>query len=440
MRVKRVLFCLLFLVLMLTACTILDGTNGVEEPVPVTQEPATPVVAVDPQITPVVEIQPTPTPEAVGLKIWIPPEIANRTEEGAQILAEQLREFNDKYPDVTLMVEQKQARGTGGILSYLRTGRAVAPTVLPDVVALPTELLPTAGNENLIFAMDETIDPSAMDPLFPSASQLSQPQESILGYPFALSGVTHIVFNSNVMTSTLPLTWERLISNPERNMVMPAGGSDSALLALQFYLDAGGQVENDLGQPIMELDPLKVALNALQDGRESGFIIEQSSRISTEDQAWQIFLGGGANIVRTSADHFLGENTAGLPVEYTVTPGIDRPLTPLTTGWAWAVSTPDEVQQALAMELIQDLVTAQNLGAWSQESDILPSRKDALETWTVNEAYTDFIEQELDRADPLPVNSSSKFITVLGDAAFQVISGAKSADEAAEDALEAFQS
>ena len=92
-------------------------------------------------------------------------------------------------------------------------------------------------------------------------------------------------------------------------------------------------------QPVLDIEPLVVALDALEEGRDSGFIVPQSSSISTEDQAWQVFLGGGASIARISSDYFLGETTTGLPIEFTVTPGIDRPLTPLVTGWAWAIST-----------------------------------------------------------------------------------------------------
>ena len=440
MRAQRVIILLLLAALALSACGLLDGSEQTVETVTATPEPATPVTIVDPQLTPLFEIPPTTTPEAVELNVWIPPVIAVRTEEGAQILADQLQAFNSKHPDVAIKVEQKQSRGIGGILGYLRTGRGVAPSVLPDVIILPTELLLTAGNENLIFPLDGELGSDEMEALFPPAQQLARPQESILGYPFVLSGLPHLVYNSNVLTSTLPLTWERLISDPERNLVMAAGGNDGALLALQFYLDAGGKVENELGQPVLEIDALRVALDALEEGRDNGFIVTQSSRVSTEDQAWQIFLGGGASIARTTSDHFLGESTTGLPIEYTVTPGIDRPLTPLVSGWAWAISTSDPARRVLALELIQNLVAAENLGVWSEESDILPSRRDALATWSRDGAYTGFIQQDLERAHPLPVASTSKLLTVLGDAVFQVVSGAKTAEEAAEDAVTAFQS
>ncbi len=105
--------------------------------------------------------------------------------------------------------------------------------------------------------------------------------------------------------------------------------------------------------------------------------------------------------MRTSSDHFLGQNTAGLPLEFTVTPGIDRPLTPLVGGWAWAISTSDPVRQAAAYELMLELVTDSNQGTWSQDSKILPARRDALATWSGDALYIGFVEQELERAQPI---------------------------------------
>lgn len=441
MRVKSIVPILLLFSLLLVACDLLDGNDDPESAVEDPSSTVTPDVTVEAaQTTPVFEVPPTATPTAVDLKVWIPPAIAVRTEAGAQTMADQLTDFNARNPDVVIRVEQKRVLGDGGILSYLRTGSNVAPSVLPDLIAIPTELLPSAANENLIYPLDDRLDQDLLDELFPPALQMAQPQEQTLGYPFALTWLPHLVYNSNALTTTLPLTWDRLISEPERNMVIAADGTEGAILALQFYLDAGGTVENELGQPALQVEPLTHALEALQEARENDFLVVQSSSFSMVEQSWQLFLGGGANIVRTRSDHFLGENTAGLPIEFTVTPGIDRPLTPMVGGWAWALSTPDPGRQTAAYALLVELVAPSNQGQWSQDSNILPARRDALAAWTGDDLYVGFIQQELERAQPLPVAANSKTMTVLGDAVFQVVSGSKLAQEAAEDAVASLQS
>ena len=441
MRLKWVVLFYLLFSLALCACNQPESggeAERTEEAEPVTVTPDAEVEVAP--ITPVFEVPPTATPVAADLKVWIPPQIAVRTEAGTQTMADQLTEFNARNPDVVIHVEQKRVLGDGGILSYLRTGRSVAPSVLPDLIAIPGELLTTAANESLIYPLDDRLDPAALEQLFPPALDMARPEERTLGFPFALTWLSHVAYNSNALTTTLPLTWERLIADTERKMVFAADGTDGALLALQFYLDAGGTVVNDLGQPVLQVEPLTAALQALEEGRESGFIVEQSSGLSTIDQSWQIFLSGGANIVRTSSDHFLSENTAGLPLEFTVTPGIDRPLTPLVGGWVWAISTSDPVRQEMAHELMMDLVAVDNQGAWSEDSNILPARRDALALWSGNDLYYGFVRQELERAQPLPVTSNSILMTVLGDAVFQVVSGSKLAEGAAVDAVAALES
>ncbi len=441
MRFKLIVLILLSLSVILVACDLLDNPSDSETEADESSILQTPDVTLEVvQTTPVFVVPPTATPAAVDLKVWIPAAVAVRTEAGSQTMADQLNQFKARNPEVVIQVEQKRVLGEGGILSYLRTGRNVAPSVLPDLIAIPTDLLPSSANENLIFPIDDRLDPDILDELFPPAVAMAQPEESTLGYPFALTWSPHLVSNSNALTRTLPLTWDQLISDPERSMVIAAGGEDGAVLALQFYLDAGGTVQNEQGQPELQLEPLTIALEALQRAQENGVLVTQSSSLSTVNQSWQLFLGGGANIVRTRSDHFLGENTSGLPIEFTVTPGIDRPLTPVVGGWAWAISTSDPARQEVAYDLLVDLVAPSNQGQWSQDSDILPARRDALAMWTENESYVGFMQQELERAKPLPVATTSKIMTVLGDAVFEVVSGSKLAEEAAEDAVAALQS
>ena len=397
MRFKLVVLILLSLAAILDACYILDNASDSETAVDDTafsQTPDATVAAV--QTTPMFEVPPTATPAAVYLKVWIPADVAVRTEAGTQTIADQLNEFTAQNPEVVLQVEQKRVLGEGGILSYLRTGRNVAPSVLPDLIAIPTDLLPSSANENLIFPIDDRLDPAFLDELFPPAIAMAQPDESVLGYPFALTWSPHLVYNSNALTRTLPLTWDQLIVDPEHSMVIAAGGEDGAMLALQFYLDAGGTVQNEQGQPELQVEPLTVALEALQRAGENGVLVSQSSSLSTINQSWQLFLGGGANIVRTRSDHFLGENTSGLPIEFTVTPGIDRPLTPVVGGWAWAISTSDPARQEAAFALLADLVEPANQGQWSQDSNILPARRVAFAMWAVNDSYVGFLRQGLE--------------------------------------------
>lgn len=439
MRSTGPVILIFFVALILTACDLLSNggeTGVVPEPTATVAQTQSTVVTPDlPDITfPI-----TPTQESSTLRIWLPPSIVERTEVGAGTLSEQISLYGQENPQMTLVIESKRARGSGGIVDYLRTGHDVAPMIMPDLVAVPTDLLPALSSENLIQPLDGKLDDDATEMLFPPALTLGQPGSALLGYPFALGSLPHLAYNNNVLTGTLPLTWERLIENDEHSYVFAADGMDGALLALQFYLDIGGKLVDDTGQSTLELDPLIGALSYIEDGQELGFFAPQSSSVSTTDQAWQIFLSGGGNISQTMADHFLGQPVEELPIAYTIIPGIDSPLTPLVDGWAWAITTTDPVKQEEAVKLIEELTSPENLANWSQASNILPARRDALDAWPDQGQYVGFVRQELERAEPLTFSSSSTLLTVLKDAVFQIVSGSKTAQQAAVDAVDAMK-
>lgn len=435
---KAVLTAASLLLVALSGCGMLEQSGREGTAVSPTPATPTPDATAVPQNTPAFTV-PTPTAAtAPELRIWLPPETAVRTETGAGLLSEQLLAFNSQYPDVTIVVEQKPLTGPGGTLSYLRNARGVAPDILPQLIAAPGHMISGLAAEQLIYPLGDQLEPSDLEQLYPAADTFARANDQIYAYPFTLTNLPHLVYDTNTITRTLPLTWERLIQVPDQNLVFPADGPDGALLALQFYLAAGGSLTNDAGQPILEQGPLTVALQQLEAGHDSGFILPQSGNLTTLDETWLAFQTGGASIARTNSDLFLSRRASatGAP-GFTVTAGIDRPLPPLVDSWSWAVTTSDPTQRELATELITYLTAPENLGPWSRASQLLPARRDALQVWPDDDAYVRFIRQELERAEPVPIAPTSRIFTVLGDAVFQVVSGTQSAPAAAAEAVAA---
>lgn len=435
MRHRLLLLPVLVLVLLLAACDVLQEVGlGATDEAPAAATP-TAVTAAPPEAITAVSVPITGTQTPEELALWLPPEVAVRTETGAAVLSEQLSTFNNAYPGVALRVQQKQVAGQGGIASYLRTASDVAPSILPDIVALPAGLVPSLASEGHIYPLDNLLDPGLLDALYPAAQQLVRVNDNVYAYPFALVDLPHLVYNTSVVTETLPLTWNQLIALPNRNLALATDGPDGALLGMQFYEAAGGRFIEEEGRVTLQQEPLTVALTQLQVARENGFILPASSTFLSQDEVWQALQSGSAPIVRTTADYFLANRTPDAPLGFTVTGGIDRPLTPYVDAWVLAVTTPDPARQALAAELISQLATVENLGAWSRESAFLPARRDALATWP-EDAYVGFIQRELERAEAPPVAVSSRVGTVIGDAVFEVVSGSQTAATAAEEALE----
>ena len=120
----------MFVIALLAGCSILD--NG-ESEVQITQTATVPAPAPSPtpQSTPLAT-ESAGLSQPTTLSVWVIDVMSpNADTLGGSILAEQLTAFETNHPDITVNVEVKSPRGKGGTLSYLRSGRHVAPAILP---------------------------------------------------------------------------------------------------------------------------------------------------------------------------------------------------------------------------------------------------------------------------------------------------------------------
>lgn len=433
----------LLLTFLLGACDLLPQTSetpAVTETAPIPTPADTPVIESTPATPPPI----APIQTTITLTVWTTPDIAPRTElPGGAALLDQFTAYDQSHPDVNLFIELKTISDQGGSLSYLRTGRSVAPGVLPDVVLLPTSHLATATEEQLIYPVDGMLPADMFDDLYPAAREMVTTNERIVAYPFALTGLKHLVYDPNVITDTLPSTWGELTARgAEDTLIYPAAGPVGAELTLQLYLAAGGSLGAQSGQPPLQVEPLATALNYLNQATAANFVDTQSGSTVTLEQAWAAFLGGNPNLVETSAGVYLRQRAEGTSGDFAFVPlpGSDGTLDPLVTGWAWTVATSDPVRQALAAELIQWLASPQNLGEWSRQSRVLPARPSAFESWPEGDDYVPFVQRQLELARPVPAGANSALLQALSKATADVILQLNTPEDAAQEAVTAVSS
>jgi len=427
-----------FLLLIVTGCSLLDG----EETSPdVTQTPTIPSVGAVPTpiLTPEVT-EPAPSSSQQTLKVWLTSDISDQADvPGGSILAEQFAAFEAGHPNLKLNIETKAPTGRGSALSYLRSGRNVAPEILPDLIILPTESLQSAADEELIYSLDQHLVVDALQDLFPAANDLATVKESIFGYPFAINTLSHMAFSATVFTDTVPVTWDEMLSQDEATFIFPAGGTQGGELVLQMYLAAGGSLIGDSGQPSLDLEPLVRTLTYFSQGRESDLIPEQAVNLISYDESWKLFLDGDTGSVQTNFQQYARDKDLIFDNDYAAIPGIESPLAAYVDGWAWAISTADPTRQQLASELLNWMVAGPNVGDWTLAAMKLPGRKSAFEQWPIDDPYLLFVQSELDQAERYPVEATDGIMSALNSAIFNVLTAAKSPQQAAEDAIAALQ-
>jgi ABC-type glycerol-3-phosphate transport system substrate-binding protein len=433
----RFIITLLFALILLPGCSLLEGnaieSEGTPDAATVTPGP-TPTAGITPEATLVIAPQEQPP-----IRIWVVEEMSPAANvPGGSILAEQLEAYETNHPDVQLDVEVKTGSGRGGILSYLRNGLDVAPSILPDLIVVAVDLLVPAATEGLIHPLDEHVDSATWDDLFPAAQDLGQVAGQSVGYPMTLSNLTHLAYSTDIFTETLPLTWDEFIQPDEAIFAFPGAGQTGAELLLQFYLAEGGALTNESNQPALQLEPLTAALEHFSRGRISGAIPVESSGLTTLSESWQSF-GAVANSVQTVDNLYPALRDEGPNSAFIGIPGPQEPLAPLVGGWAWAISAPDPVRQETAADVMNWLIAGPNMGDWSLAAARLPARRSAFEQWPAGDDYISFLRQELERSEPFPAIANGALLEALGTALFDVLSLASSPEIAAQQAVESLQ-
>ncbi len=431
---RKIAWLIILIPLTLSACSLINRSD--EPLVEVTQAVvvATPLPSPTSPATPQIN-EPTSAGPTV-LNVWLVGEFNSQADlPGSVILAEQLATFQANRPDLEIHVSVKSVSGPGGALSYLRTGRNVAPSVMPDLIILSDDQLETAVAEELIYPLDNLVSDAFLADLYPGASSVSRVGDLAYAYPFVLENLSHMAYSSAVYTGTLPITWDDLLEDEAATFTFPGAGLPGAEFALQLYLANGGSLTNESGQPMLDLDPLASALTLLLEGRERGVLPIQTTNLTLLEEAWQLFDNEVVNSVQTTYALYIAQRENSLESGYMGLPGPEAPLAPIIKAWSWAISTPDSSRQILTADLLNWLIAAPNMGDYSLAANKLPTRRTAFEQWPEGDPYLVFIQRELEVADPYPSEASGPILNAIGLAVFDVLSLAKTPQQAAQDAI-----
>jgi multiple sugar transport system substrate-binding protein len=351
------------------------------------------------------------------LKLWLPEELNPHSDRpGADILRQQLAEFNESHTDLQVDVAVKKIHGRGGILDYLRTAEEAVPSVLPDLIVVGVGDLETLASSNHIQPLDDLLPSSLATDRFPFAIEMGIVSEQADDGPFTMGFVIgadmqHMVYRTNLLSSP-PISWTGIIT-PPIPFIFPSGGigqqvNDATLIQ---YMATGGKVTDQEGNPVLDERTLIRLLTFYSDCTNTGAISPTIVlSISDADQSWERFKGGEGAMAVVRANTYWPEATAGEtgdPLASTVAAASvptsnGHPFTIVRDGWAIALVAQDPDRQALAMTLFNWLTAPDNNAEWTQAAGYLPSTRGALRTWDVSEAERLSLRGMLEAAIPAP--------------------------------------
>ena len=384
--------------LSIAGCADIASLLSTPTPVSVTQTLATP------QPVELTATSAIPSIEARVLRIWLPPRFdPNLDSASAQLLKQRLSDYEEMHPGLKIEVRLKAETGETSLLNSLLLTSNAAPSALPDLIALPRADLDAAAARGLLHPMDG-LSTLLDDPnWYPYARDLGHIQNIGYGLPFAGDMLAMVLQQADTGIST----WDDLFLL-EEPFIFPASDPQS-LFPLYLYLSAGGKINNELGLPTLEEEPLQQTLTLLKAGVEASVFSTSLVDVDTFDEAFLAYRAGPARaVVAWSANRELNENEVAQPL-----PGLDTSST-FADGWLWALAGTSPENQQLATELAEYLMEPEFLTAWTVESGFLPTR--------ITRAHA--LHGILESAQELPARDALNFLgPILNQAVSRVLNG-----------------
>jgi len=283
-----------------------------------------------------------------------------------------LDEFQRRNPRVTIETRVKAVSGPGGLLDSLTTASAAAPQALPDLVALPRDLLETAALKGLLLPLDNLTQAVDDPDWYPYAASLARLQKNIYGLPFAGDALVQIYHPE--LVARPPATFRNVL-DAGQPLIFPAAGEP--YFTLDLYSAGGGAVADEQGRPYLSQIELTQVLTFYLSAEKAGVMPQALlTQLQEDDQVWAAFLGNQAGMAVTWSSRFLGAHTEEIAIAPVPTQN-GKPFT-LATGWVWALAGRDEAKRILTVQLAEFLTDSHFLATWTQAAGYLPTRPSSL--------------------------------------------------------------
>jgi multiple sugar transport system substrate-binding protein len=319
----------------------------------------------------------------ITLTIWLPPQFDPAGGDlPATMLLNRLNEFTEQHPQVLVDVRVKAEEGSGGILDSLLGAYNAAPLALPDLVLMPSSLLPLAVEAEILQTDEDLISEMNSDDWYPFAKQMSDANGTTYGVPFAADALV-LAFRPTAVQNP-PDNWDQALAG--RRILGLAAADPLAMFTFTQLLALEKADGDDQGTFVISDESLQNLFGFYEDAQKSGVLPVWLTQYQNPDQSWQAFSEGRMPMVVAWASRILANNTSdvnGAPL-----PTQDGEPFTLAKGWVWTIATQNTERAALAVELTQFLTTPEFIAQWTAAAGLLPPRQSSLAAWSPDERQT----------------------------------------------------
>jgi ABC-type glycerol-3-phosphate transport system substrate-binding protein len=380
-------------------------------------------------------LQPSPTPKR-NLTIWLTPTFApDPSTPAGSLLEERLIAFQQNNPGISVIVRLKDEQGPGGLLETLLTAHNVAPSVLPDVIAIDPIALRSAALKGLLIPLDGLVAQPNSPEWYDYAISTTYDLGSFFGLPFA-SDAEVLAYKTDRYPEA-PSSWSDLLTS-SATFIFPAGDPNAAFTLFQ-YTALDGPLYDDNGMPTLDPVILNDLFTFYHSAHVSGVLPTSIFQHLSPADTWDSLKSEQVSSAVVPLSSFLAEGNSetisAVPLPARTQPGISP-----TENWSWAIITPDQDLQSLAAELITWLTEPEFLGPWTYALGMLPPTTSSLALWP-EDAEAALVSSLVTVAQPRPTAEElATFGPILHTAVEAVVLGRATPNEAAHNALEELRS
>jgi ABC-type glycerol-3-phosphate transport system substrate-binding protein len=352
------------------------------------------------------------------LTVWIPDTFGGLdTEKEWQALEDVSSNFQAEYPNLRVRYVRKAATVSGGLIDFLNAARDVAPTVLPDLVILPTSQVYAAIHDGHLRPLGKLLSAATMQDLYGFATT-EVIDGRLLALGFAVD-IEHLAYDP-VRVESPPATWKDVL-DLGKHFIFPAAGVGGQLndATLLQYLVAGGQLVDANGEASLDQEPLKQVFSFYAQAVREGVIATDTLQIGTSDEAWREYLKGNASFTTVTSHRFGLDGLRRGTTSFAPLPTLDGRRACLARGWSIGLVTDDTVRQDAAKQYLTWLLSPDVLGQWALKTAHLPSTRSALEVAVADEDYRAFLNTLLESAGIRPSSPAAAKASTAAQRALQ---------------------